>query len=119
MVRKKKNKIASSESNEGSATASKDLCFQKQVVAPLKPNIFGEVFIIGRSLITIFQMDSEEGLVSQLLGDGGGQNFFVDVLVLLNPEDLNACRQVSDISKRQNTFFSFQIYGQEVKTIVM
>ena len=58
-------------------------------------------------MITIFQMDSEEGLVSQLLGDGGGQNFFVDVLLLLNPEDLNACRQVSDISKKKKYFLLF------------
>ena len=51
-------------------------------------------------MLTFLQMDSEEGLVSQLLGDGGGQQFFVDVLLLLNPEDLKACRQVDDFSKK-------------------
>ena len=39
-------------------------------------------------------MDLEESLIDKLLANGGGRKFFVSALLLLDPKDLKACRQV-------------------------
>ena len=57
-------------------------------------------------------MNSEDGLVTQLLGNGGGEQFFVDLLLTLRPEDLKACRQVDNV-------FSLQMFGQEIEALMM
>ena len=95
-----------SENKEGSATDSYSLIQVLAVDQEFNEQIYNWM------MITCFQMNSEEGLVSQLLGDGGGQKFFVDVLLLLDPEDLKACRQVDYI-------FSRQKYVQDVEALMM
>ena len=55
-------------------------------------------------------MESEESLIEKLLANGGGRKFFISTLLLLDPKDLKACRQVCSL---WDNFIGEELWGRK------